>query len=455
MNNLSKLLYAVKNDAAIFRNEDVNFILGLTSSVIKKLKKNAIELKLIEQKTKEFYLTNKGKDYLKQHPLEKWRTKNFPKRPEINLEYLKLEKMPPIVTKALRNLAKHLLQGEELKFNSIESYFIRELLSDNSTCQELKNEIETYILQDKIIKLDEFFNIFLSFGLTKSIISILFLDIISKNKNIIAVYEKGMFQLKLDYLLFDRMIFAPQNFEIRKTVIDGCNILADLSEIILPLRTNNILDITKGLIYFIRRLDKYTLQTERLTKNTFRFRNIVINAKDPVKLFERDIPNVLINKSLFQADKHLLNAFQTSIDELQNASTELLNEIKIFTLNIFKAKSREELTKRFDALKDFAAENELKVLINNINDIESDDYLWISRIATFINKYRVPRDWTDYDIADYKLKIKELSLKVEAIESIIDGLKCPISDSFNKLLDDIEKLSIPEKNILLKKIING
>ena len=40
MNNLSKLLYAVKNDAAIFRNEDVNFILGLTSSVIKKLKKN-------------------------------------------------------------------------------------------------------------------------------------------------------------------------------------------------------------------------------------------------------------------------------------------------------------------------------------------------------------------------------------------------------------------------------
>ena len=178
MNNLSKLLYAVKNDAAIFRNEDVNFILGLTSSVIKKLKKNAIELKLIEQKTKEFYLTNKGKDYLKQHPLEKWRTKNFPKRPEINLEYLKLEKMPPIVTKALRNLAKHLLQGEELKFNSIESYFIRELLSDNSTCQELKNEIETYILQDKIIKLDEFFNIFLSFGLTKSIISILFLDII-------------------------------------------------------------------------------------------------------------------------------------------------------------------------------------------------------------------------------------------------------------------------------------
>ena len=62
MNNLSKLLYAVKNDAAIFRNEDVNFILGLTSSVIKKLKKNAIELKLIEQKTKEFYLTNKGKD---------------------------------------------------------------------------------------------------------------------------------------------------------------------------------------------------------------------------------------------------------------------------------------------------------------------------------------------------------------------------------------------------------
>ena len=58
-------------------------------------------------------------------------------------------------------------------------------------------------------------------------------------------------------------------------------------------------------------------------------------------------------------------------------------------------------------------------------------------------------------MADYKVKIKELALKINAIESIVDSLNCQMSDSFKRLLDDIEKLSKPEKNILLKKIVNG
>ena len=211
MEHLNKLLACVEKESLIFKNPDLNFIVGLTNTQVKDLKKIAVEEGFIKNDKQEFFLTEKGKIYLKENPIKSWCSDKFPKRPEINLEYLKLEKMPPTLTKAIRCLARHLLEGEELKENSIESYLMRELLSKNSTCKDIKKEIKKDILKGKKIKLTDLFEKFSSYGLTKSIISILLLDVLAENKDILAIYEKLQFQLKLNQLMFDRMIFCPQN----------------------------------------------------------------------------------------------------------------------------------------------------------------------------------------------------------------------------------------------------
>lgn len=457
MQHLAKILTAIKKDSKLFQNPEINFILGLTTSQAKELKKTAISEGLIQETKREFTLTKAGEQYIEEVPIISWNDETNNKRPEINLEYLKLEKTPPTVTKAIRCLARHLLENEELKENSTEHYLVRELLCSRSTCAKVKKEIEKFILQNNKFKLTCLFERFMTppYGLTKSIISILLLDVFTKNKDILAIYENGQFQLKLSALMFDRMVYCPQNFELQKTVTEDLPILEKISEIILPCKSTNILDLTKGLIYFIKNLDKYTLTTERLSKNTIRFRNAVLNAKDPINLFYKDIPKILDDKILCQCDKIFVKTFDEAIQELQNSYSSLINEIRMFLFNSFNEKSRKNLANRFEAMQEFLSDNELKILHNNVKELNSSDTLWIERIATFINKSRVPKDWSDNDVADFKVKIKGLALTFTTIEATAGGSNTKIDNTTAKLLNQILKLSKPQKMVLVREIVGG
>lgn len=194
MLHLSKLLLKIKENKNLFLLKDMNYILGLTTTQIKDLKKYAVVKELIKETKREYFLTKAGEKYLSENPIQSWIIEEFQKQPAINLEYLKLEKAPPTLTKAIRCLARHLIEGEELKENSTEHYLVRELLCSNSTCKSIKHEIEAFVLKDKV-KLTCVFERFSSapYGLTKSIIAVLLLDVLVKNKDIMAIYDKGNF----------------------------------------------------------------------------------------------------------------------------------------------------------------------------------------------------------------------------------------------------------------------
>ena len=255
--------------------------------------------------------------------------------------------------------------------------------------------------------------------------------------------------------MFDRTIFYPQNFEIQKTIMEDISILEDISLVLSDKPTKNILDITKALIYFIRDLEKYTLNTERLSKKTLRFRNVIVNAKDPISLFNRDIPKVLAGKFLSDCDSEFLSTYKSSIDELKNATKNMISEINTFFFESFNSKTREELRSRFEAIEEYIGEKELKILFNNVVEKEADDILWINRIATFINKSRIPKDWSDEDVADFKVKVKDLALKFYTLEATVGTTNTGINKNFEKLLNELLTLSKPEQSVILRKVVNG
>ena len=220
-------------------------------------------------------LSKKGEDYLTKNPLENWVNNNFPLREYINIEYLKEEKMTAILTKAIRLIAKHLLENQPLKDFSIE----HAVFNDIKNCKNLISKIENDVLTDKKVCLENIYNKYLKAGLTKSIISVVILIVLKKNIEKIAIYEKSQFQLNFEPLMFDRMIACPQNFELQKTVMENEYLLKDISKIILNEKSNNILEITKGLYKTIKTLDKYTMNTQNLDPKTLRFRNVILNAK--------------------------------------------------------------------------------------------------------------------------------------------------------------------------------
>ena len=452
---LNKLLKGIDEDSAIFKNPKINFILGLTTSQIKELKKFAISNGFITQNKQEYLLTDKAGEYLKENPIKSWCCDEFPLRPELNLEYMKLDKTPSTVTKAIRNLAKHLLDGENIKENSMETHIQEELLSQNSKFNDLFNTMEDYLSTNKRVNLGGLYNDFSSYGLTKSVISVLLLGILAKNKDNFAIYEKYQFQLKINQLLFDKIMFSPENFEVQKTVFEQYQVLEDISTLLLPQKTSNILEITKGLVHFISGLDKYTLQTQKLSKTALKLRNTVLNAKDPINLFTIDIPRLMQGKKLEDCDSNFAESFKAVLNELKTADDNMVNELKSFMLNSFNAKTRSELSERFKKAEEYIGAKELKILHSNVVNDGVSDKFWIERIAAYINKSRVPKDWSDEDTADFKVKIKEMALKFEVIEAAVGAENININANLSSILDSFLKLTKSEQFVLLRKMVNA
>ena len=446
---LNKFLTKIKENPAILKSEKSILLLGLSASQIKGLKKYALENLLIQADKDGCFLTKKGEEYLEENPIVSWASGELRLRPEIKVEYLKEEKIPAILTKAIRLLAKHLIEKENLKENSLE----HALLEDVKNSVKLISQLEKDILNKKRICLANVFTKYAEKGITKSIVAILLLKILTENFDKIAIYEKCQFQLKFDTLMFDRMLAVPQNFEIQKTELEDKYILKDISKIILNKKSENILEITKGLYSIIKSFDKYTMSTENLSKKTIRFRNVILNAKDPISLFERDIPKVLASKILDDCDREFLNDLKLTLDELKNCTRNLLIDIQKFLLESFHSKTKEELAERFLAIKEFIGEKELKILLNNVVETNVTEDLWINRIATFINGFRVPKDWNDEDCADFKVKTRELALKFFVIESTIGTSEKSVTKDYHKFLKEFLKLTKQEQMIFLRKAI--
>ena len=407
-------------------------------------------MNFIEQIKQEYFLTPKGEDFLLKNPFISWKTKEYPLRPDINLEYLKEEKISAVLKKAIRNFAKFLLEKQSLKENSLEFALYKEI----KALKKITNLIEKDFFKDQKVSISDIYQNFLELGLTKSIIFVSLLIFLVDNSDKIAIYEKSLFQLKFDCLMFDRMIACPENFEIQKAELENEFLLKDISKVILNEKSNNILEITKGLYKNIKKLDKYTMHSENLTKNTIRLRNVIINAKDPMSLFERDIPKVYGYKKLQDCDRKFLNDLKISLDELKNCTDNLIKEIKKIIFINFKTESKENLANRFLVTKEYLNNKELKILFNTIVDTNVSDVLWVNRIATFINKSRVPKDWTDEDFADFKLQIKELSLKFLIVEATIGTYDFSKSHSYKLVLNGFLNLNKQEQLIFLRKVVN-
>ena len=141
---LNKFLKTIKEDSKVLSSKNLILDFGLIMTQIKGLKKYAFENDLIEKTNQEYFLTQSGEEYLLKNPIEKWPVENKFNL-DINVEYLKESKTPSSLTKAMRLIAKYLLEGQPLKGCSLESA----LYEDIKNCKNLALEIEKDVFNGK------------------------------------------------------------------------------------------------------------------------------------------------------------------------------------------------------------------------------------------------------------------------------------------------------------------
>ena len=96
----------------------------------------------------------------------------------------------------------------------------------------------------------------------------------------------------------------------------------------------------------------------------------------------------------------------------------------------------------------------MKILHKNIQEAASSNQQWMERIATVVNKSRVPKDWSDEDVADFKFKIAELSMKFLGIETIASSNCVLLKDRrVEEILKKIENLSSIQRMAVLRVLV--
>ena len=386
----------------------------------------------------------------------------YHKTPLIKNELINRRKISGAATTARRKLIQHMLEYGNQKDLGIEGYppelsIYRSLLlktgihrceadlwgfhppfeDDENNTQETWEEIEKYFAKCETTRqpVGKLYEELMKppYGVRIGPLPILLCAAILHYRTEIALYENGSFVADMSVPVFERLLKAPEKFEIKRFRMAGIRI--DLFARFLkllnqPVESENpdLLTIVTPLIRFTVELPAYTQKTQRVNEGAKNLREVVNNASEPDELLFKQLPESL-GYSEFTAeitDDNVLSDFfhtlQTALSDLAGAYDELLNSIERMLAEAFVLKStgaelRTELGKRAESLLELVIEPQLKGFIIHLYNEGHDFTSWIESIGTFLVK-KPPASWTDTDTAQFEINLSQIVRKFNHFEAV-------------------------------------
>ena len=271
-------------------------------------------------------------------------------------------------------------------------------------------------------------------GVREGPLPILLCAAILHHKTEIALYENGSFIADWSMPVFERLLKAPQQFELKRFRMAG--IRTDLFARLLrmlnqPVETKNpdLLTVVTPLMRFIAQLPKYALTTHNLSDAAKNLRKIVQNAREPDELLFKQLPDAL-GFPAFDAEtatdvkvvSDFFTTLQDALSELELAYEALLNSIeqllvKAFNLTPKKEKLRAELAARAEPLFAVTIEVHLKGFLIQVCSGGHDFTSWIEAIATYLAK-KPPSAWADLDKVQFEINLSQIARKFRHFEAV-------------------------------------
>ena len=274
------------------------------------------------------------------------------------------------------------------------------------------------------------------FGLRSGPMPILLCAVLLHYESEIALYEEGSFVADISMPVFERLIRAPEKFEIKRFRMEG--IRAEVFEqftgmISKPVSAEgsppNLLVIVRPLISFIQKLPRYTMLTQDLSDAAIALRRAITDAREPDALLFEQLPQALgfdpFGPSV-EADSKTVDAFfnilRGALSELNRAYDDLLSFIENLLTAAFSLQSNDdsphiELIHRAQPLLDWTIDTKLKGFLIRICDEGLDFKEWVEAIGTYIAG-KPPASWNDSDKAHFEMNLSELARRFHHFEAL-------------------------------------
>ncbi len=270
-------------------------------------------------------------------------------------------------------------------------------------------------------------------GVRSGPLPILLCAVILHYRTEIALYENGSFVADLSMPVFERLLKAPQQFEIKRFRLAGIRteVFSKFLETLNQPTENKKLDlltIVAPLMRFIAQLPNYTQKTQELSEAAKCLRKVVSKASEPDELLFKQLPESLgfsaftteFKDSMVLAD--FFNTLQDALSELGTAYDKLLNSLEsmlaaAFSLDVTGENLRTELATRAEPLLEVVIEAQLKGFLIHLYSEGHDFKGWIESIGTFLAK-KPPSSWLDTDKAQFEVNLSQLVRKFQHFEAV-------------------------------------
>ena len=272
------------------------------------------------------------------------------------------------------------------------------------------------------------------YGVRSGPLPILLCAVILRYKTEIALYENGSFIANWSMPVFERLLKAPQLFELKRFRMTGArsNLLSQFFEVFnqsTEPQPPDLLTAVTLLMRTIAQLPKYTLTTQELSDNAKNLRKVVLNAREPDELLFKQLPEIFGFPTFgMQAtiDRKVIPKFfdtlKKALSELEQAYKTLLNSIEhrlaeAFSLTSSKEDLRAELVAKFEPFLAVKIEMEIKLLSVQVCSGGHDFRNWLEAIATYLAK-KPPGSWLDVDKEQFESNLAQLARKFRHFEAV-------------------------------------
>ncbi|WP_296711274.1 hypothetical protein [Rhodoblastus sp.] len=258
------------------------------------------------------------------------------------------------------------------------------------------------------------------YGIRRGVMPILALAYIMANRNSLALYGEGKFQVEIDDYFVDILLQDENLVGLRKVDDDAFHgaILDGVAKAITVTTkqacSTEPLDIARRLVKFVRDLPPWAQRTLNLPSAAQDVRRVLLRADDPYKALFVDLPAVFENPD----PAAVATGIQQALHDLNDGYPRMLAALADKMLAALAANNANlgELRRRASIVSGISGDLRLDAFAGRIENYDGDIGALESIASLAIN--RPPRDWNDRDPDQAALALAGFGLKFRQAETL-------------------------------------
>lgn len=315
--------------------------------------------------------------------------------------------------------------------------------SEYSGIYSLWEAVESFCLEatDKIQSFDLLYHRLAAppYGVKQGAIPVILAAVLLYHADDLGLYHDGTFIPVLGTEHFELLVKNPQRFAVKYFAVVGlrAEVFKELEAILRnpqlkrlgKVRNATLLTVVTPLYQFVKKLPRYTQQTQRLEEESRNILRALQTTVEPDELLFKALPQAcnlppigmesgddgLTAKTLRTKLVHALREIHTAYDNLLSDCQKLLYEA--FGVRSKETKLREDLRVRANYLAGKCIESLLKRFTQAASDETASDTQWLEALVMIIAD-KPAESWTDEDVTLFEVKLADLVRRFKNLEAV-------------------------------------